>query len=181
MAAPSSKTVQDLNGSWTANNNLSEESSAEILKLQGVSWLTRKVIAMANVTLIIDQRKDESGNILLDIENKPSGGLPATQEKRVLNWKPVELNHGLFGNIRGRSRICKLGDLDDDYLRQGWEDGTEEVMHFKTEHLDSKGVVTQQAIGFIVFDGTRYHARRVLVTKDDGERLETKLVYDYQC
>ncbi|KOS45920.1 hypothetical protein ACN38_g3111 [Penicillium nordicum] len=179
MAAPASKTVQDLNGSWSVNNDLSE-SSAEILKVQGVNWLTRKVIALANVTLTIDQRKDENGEILLDIENKPSGSLPATQEKRVLNWKPVELNHGLFGNIRGRSRICKLADLDDDYLRHGWEDGTEEVMHFKTEHLDSKGVVTQQVGGFIVLNGTRYHARQVLVTKDDGERLEAKLVYDYQ-
>ncbi|CAI7632645.1 hypothetical protein PCG10_006809 [Penicillium crustosum] len=179
MAAPASKTVQDLNGSWAVNESLSE-SAAEILKVQGVNWLTRKVIAMANVTLTIDQRKDENGNTLLDIENKPSGGLPATQEKRVLNWQPVELNHGLFGNIRGRSRICKLADLEDDYLRQGWEDGTEEVMHFKTEHLDSKGVVTQQVAGFIVLNGTRYHARRVLVTKDDGERLEAKLVYDYQ-
>ncbi|KAJ5992497.1 hypothetical protein N7451_008221 [Penicillium sp. IBT 35674x] len=179
MAAPAFKTVQDLNGSWVANNNLSE-SSAEILQAQGVNWLTRKVIAMANVTLTINQRKDENGNILLDIENKPSGGLPATQEKRVLNWKPVELNHGLFGNIRGRSRICKLADLDDNYLRQGWEDGTEEVMHFKTEHLDSEGILTQQVAGFMVHNGTRYHARRVLVTKDDGERLEAKLVYDYQ-
>ncbi|KAJ5913040.1 hypothetical protein N7504_001923 [Penicillium tannophilum] len=179
MAAPASKTVQDLNGSWAANNDLSE-SSAEILKAQGVNWLTRKVIAMANVTLVINQRKDENGDILLDIENKPGGGLPTTQEKRVLNWKPVELNHGLFGNIRGRSRICKLADLDDDYLRQGWEDGTEEVMHFKTEHLDSKGILTQQVAGFIVLNGTRYHARRVLVTKDDGESLEAKLVYDYQ-
>ncbi|KGO77679.1 Calycin [Penicillium italicum] len=180
MAAPASKTVQDLNGSWAVNDNLSE-SSAEILKVQGVNWLTRKVVAAANVTLIISQRKDENGNILLDIENKPSGGLPATQEKRILNWEPVELKHGLFGNIRGRSRICKLADLDDEYLRQGWEGSTEEVMQFKTEHLDSKGVVTQQVGGFIVLDGTRYHTRRVLVTKDDGERLEAKLVYDYQC
>ncbi|KAJ5192814.1 hypothetical protein N7449_008956 [Penicillium cf. viridicatum] len=180
MAAPASKTVRDLNGSWAVNNDLSE-SSAEILKVQGVNWLTRKVIAMANVTLTINQRKDENSNILLDIENKPSGGLPTTQEKRVLNWEPVELNHGLLGNIRGRSRICKLADLDDDYLRQGWEDGTEEVMHFRTEQLDSKGVVTQQVAGFIVLNGTRYHTRRVLVTKDDGERLEAKLVYDYQC
>ncbi|RAK88589.1 hypothetical protein BO79DRAFT_255251 [Aspergillus costaricaensis CBS 115574] len=179
MAAPASKTIHDLNGSWTANNTLSE-SSADILKVQGVNWLTRKVIAMAHVTLNISQSTDEAGNIHLDIENKPSGGLPATQEKRVLNWEPVELTHGLFGNIRGRSRICKLADLDDDYLRQGWEDGTEEVMHFKTEHLDSKGVITQQVAGFIVIGGTRYHARRVLVTKDDGERLEAKLVYDYQ-
>ncbi|KGO41359.1 Calycin [Penicillium expansum] len=179
MAAPASKTIHDLNGSWAVNDNLSE-SSADILKVQGVNWLTRKVIAMANVTLTIDQRKDENGEILFDIDNKPSGGLPATQEKRVLNWKPVELTHGLFGNIRGRSRICKLADLDDDYLRQGWEDGTEEVMQFKTEHLDSKGVVTQQVGGFIVLNGTRHYARRVLVNKEDGERLEAKLVYDYQ-
>ncbi|KAJ5239496.1 hypothetical protein N7468_004115 [Penicillium chermesinum] len=179
MAAPPSKTIQDLNGTWVANNDLSE-SSAEILKTQGVNWLTRKVLAMASVTLVINQRKDENGNILLDIENKPSGGLPVTQEKRVLDWKPVELHHGLLGNIRGRSRICKLADLDDDYLRQGWEDGTEEVMHFKTEQLESKGIVTQQVAGFIVLNGTRYHARRVLVTKEDGERLEAKLVYDYQ-
>ncbi|KAJ6141248.1 hypothetical protein N7470_010144 [Penicillium chermesinum] len=143
------------------NNDLSE-SSAEILKTQGVNWLTRKVLAMASVTLVINQRKDENGNILLDIENKPSGGLPVTQEKRVLDWKPVELHHGLLGNIRG------------------WEDGTEEVMHFKTEQLESKGIVTQQVAGFIVLNGTRYHARRVLVTKEDGERLEAKLVYDYQ-
>nr|QYO45714.1 LCCL-domain containing protein [Beauveria bassiana] len=83
-------------GSWNAKLS---DSSDVVLKAQGVNWLMRKVITMATVTLIVTQTKDASGNILLDIENKPSGGMPGAVEKRVLNWEPVELNHTLFGNI----------------------------------------------------------------------------------
>lgn len=160
------------------NSTLSESSDA-ILKMQGVNWLTRKVIGMATITLTMDQCIDEATkDILLDIESQPSGGMPASQEKRVLNWQPVELNHPLFGNIRGKSRQVKVSELEDAYLSSGWEDGTENLYHFNTEHLDKKGVVTQQVLGFAVIDGVRRQVRRVLIT-GPSERLEVRLVYDY--
>ncbi|KAM3445572.1 hypothetical protein NHJ13734_000273 [Beauveria thailandica] len=179
MAAPADKTVLDLNGNWIMNAKLSDSSDA-VLKAQGVNWLMRKVITMATVTLIVTQTRDASGNVLLDIENKPSGGMPGAVEKRVLNWEPVELNHTLFGNIRGRSRVVRVGELDDEWLRGGWEEGTDEVLHFKTEHMDSKGVVTQQVLGFVRVDGVRYQARRVLVTTEGVDKnVEITIIYDY--
>ncbi|KAE9365419.1 hypothetical protein N431DRAFT_430924 [Stipitochalara longipes BDJ] len=135
---------------------------------------------MATITLTITQTVDSTtGNTQLDIESKPNGGLPGTMEKRVLDWAPVTLNHALLGNIRGRSRWCKLSDLDAPFLRDGWEEGTDEVIHFYTQHLDDKRLVTQQVMGFVVIDGVRHHARRVLVTKGEKERLEAKIVYNY--
>lgn len=140
----------------------------------------RRIIAMATITLTINQTVDSTtGHTHLGIESKPNGGLPGTMEKRVLDWAPVTLNHAMLGNIRGRSKWCKLADLESEFLREGWEEGTEEVMHFYTVHLDEKGLVTQQVVGFMVIDGVRYHARRLLVTKGTTERIEAKLVYNY--
>lgn len=147
--------------------------------MQGVNWLTRKVIGMATITMNVKQTIDETTKDMhLNIENQPSGGMPASQENRVLNWTPVELNHPLFGNIRGKSRQIKLADLEDAYLKSGWEEGTEDLLQFYTEHLDKAGVVTQQIVGFMVVDGVRRQARQVLVTSGD-DRLEIRLVYDY--
>nr|QYO45730.1 LCCL-domain containing protein [Beauveria bassiana] len=135
---------------------------------------------MAAVAVIGTLSKDASGNILLDFENKPSGGMPGAVEKRVLNWEAVELNHTLFGNIRGRSRVVKVDELEDEWLKGGWEEGTEEVLHFKTEHIDSKGVVTQQVLGFVKVEGVRYQARRVLVTTEGSDKnVEITIIYDY--
>ncbi|KAM3556717.1 hypothetical protein MY1884_004901 [Beauveria asiatica] len=179
MAAPADKTILDLNGNWIMNAKLSDSSDA-VLKAQGVNWLMRKVIAMATVTLVVTQTRDAPGNVLLDIENKPSGGMPGAVEKRVLNWEPVELSHTLFGSIRGRSRVVRVAELDDEWLRGGWEEGTDEVLHFKTEHMDSDGVVTQQVLGFVRVDGVRYQARRVLVTTEGVDKnVEITIIYDY--
>ncbi len=67
---------------------------------------------------------------------------------------------------------------ESEFLREGWEEGTEEVIHFYTLHLDEKRLVTQQVVGFMVIDGVRHHARRLLVTKGMTERL-AKMVYNY--
>jgi hypothetical protein len=150
------------------------------MKFQGVNWLMRRVINMATITLTINQTiNSTTGDTLLDIESKPNGGLPSSMEKRILNWTPVTLNHAMLGNIRGRSRWCKLSDLSSAYLREGWEEGTEDMIHFYTQHLDHKGIVTQQVVGFVVIDGVRYHARRILVTKGEKESIEARLIYDY--
>lgn len=135
---------------------------------------------MATITLTITQTVNSTtDNTQLDIESKPNGGLPGTLEKRVLDWVPVALTHALLGRIRGRSRWCRLAELDSVFLREGWEEGTQEVIHFYTKHLDGKRLVTQQTVGFVVIDGVRRHARRVLVTKGEMERLEARIVYNY--
>jgi hypothetical protein len=77
------------------------------------------------IAMTINQMVDIiTGHTHLDIESRPNGGLPGTMEKRVLDWALVTLNHAMLGNIRGRSRWCKSADLDSEFLREGWEEGT---------------------------------------------------------
>lgn len=140
----------------------------------------RKVVSMATLTLIVDQNvDDDTGYTHLNIENKSNNGMPGAMERRVLDETPVELNHTLLGSIRGRSKYCTLAELEEPWLREDWEDGTDKVMHFNTEHLDQQPVVTQQVSGFMTVDGVRRYARKVLVTKGADQRVQARLLYDY--
>nr|QYO45727.1 LCCL-domain containing protein [Beauveria bassiana] len=100
-------------------------------------------------------------------------------EKRGIHWEPVELGHSLSGSIRGRSRVVKVDELEVEWLKGEWEEGKEEVMQFKTEHIDSKGVVTQQVLGLVKVEGVRYQARRVLVpTEGSDKNGEITIIYE---
>lgn len=50
MAAPPEITCKNLQGKWHMNKSLCTRTE-EILALQGIGWLTRKAIGLANVTV----------------------------------------------------------------------------------------------------------------------------------
>lgn len=100
------------------NKQLSD-SSDEILRLQGVSWVTRKLIGLATITLYIlhskakpeppsDSASDEVERI--DIESIGTGGLTST-ENRVLNWVDQATNSPIFGHTRETSLILPFHPL----------------------------------------------------------------------
>lgn len=149
-----------------------------MLEVQGVNWVTRKAIGSAAVTLTIKQYTDsETGLTHVDIDQSSSLGA-GTQERRVLDWTGREANNPLFGRVQGKTRWATLAELDDDFLKEGFEDGTTEVIHTWTEHLDS-GATTQQAWGFEIIDGQRYYVRHVVARKGD-QVARIKMVYDWQ-
>ena len=101
------------------NHSLSDDTD-KILTLQGVSWVTRKIINNATITLHIKQYKDDEGVEHIDIEQTVTGGITASPEKRTLDWTPRKSEHSLFGFIIGKARRIPITDVTDGYLNSGW-------------------------------------------------------------
>ncbi|KAL2005636.1 hypothetical protein VTN00DRAFT_10129 [Thermoascus crustaceus] len=112
MAAPADVTVQDLNGTWVMDKTLSTPTDP-ILKLQGISWITRKAISYATITLSIseyaeaDPAADNKPIVHIDVEQTATGGIRGTTEKRVLSWVEREHSDHIFGNCVGQSRFVR--------------------------------------------------------------------------
>lgn len=145
--------------------------------MQGVSWLTRKVLTASAITMRIQQSVDDQGLTHLTIESKSGSALPSSTENRLLNDETRHANHPIFGKITGRTRWAELSALPSEWLASGWETGTTRVILMTTEHLDHDAV-TYQAGGLEILDGERRYVRHVEVRKG-GEVLQAKLVYDY--
>ncbi|KAI2782355.1 hypothetical protein F4815DRAFT_443352 [Daldinia loculata] len=150
MAAPASKTIGDLNGKWVLNKTLSDPVDPA-LSLQGVSWLVRKAIGAATVTLATKQYQGPatppnttSTELVtrIDIQQIATAGVKGTAENRCLDYEFREHSDWLFGRVRGRSRWIgseelaahvgpdgearKTGVVEDDFAARDWLEGEEE-------------------------------------------------------
>jgi len=194
MAAPANKTIGDLNGKWVMNKNLSTPIDSG-LALQGVGWMTRKVIGLATVTLEVKQftappspPAEPSGAPAthIEIEQTITGGTRGTTEKRCADNEFREHSDWLFGHVKGQSRWIKTEEISDNFLKSGWLEGEEEKTgpngesHFLShvESLDN-GWTATQIWGFKTDkDGKRRYARNVVIAKG-SERVELQLWYDF--
>lgn len=125
MALPPTVTIRDLNGVFVLNKTLSQSPDA-LLALQGLSWLTRKAIWLATITLTIRSYTDSTSanpppdaqpvttqNIdtatptvtHIDITSTVSGLRTTTQENRTLDWTTRSHHDSIFGHVEGRSRF----------------------------------------------------------------------------
>jgi len=188
MAAPAEITLKDLSGQWVLDKTLSDDTDP-ILQLQGVGYLTRKAIAWATITLHVKQYS-EAGVVHIDIDQTATGGIKGTTELRVLNWSEKSHKDHLFGEVKGRSRWTDVGaegwDALDSYLKEGWLTGDSEKsgpngeVHVQSWVENTKdGWIANQIWGFIEIEGTRYYARRVVVTKGD-KALKVRMVYKWE-
>jgi len=84
-----------------------------------VSWLTRRALALATITLYVRHYKDDSNVEHIDI-NQTVTGIPGTTENRTLDWTFRENNEYLFGPTLGKSRRVRLDEIDNEFLRNGW-------------------------------------------------------------
>jgi hypothetical protein len=96
------------------------DDTDEILRLQGVSWFTRRALSLATVTLYIEHYKDDNKVEHIDIDQKLTGGLAGTTENRILDWTFREKSDYLFGPTLGRSRRVRVDEIDNEFLRNGW-------------------------------------------------------------
>ena len=140
--------------------------------------ILRKAITSVPIATIIHERVNPgTGLTELDVESKPKAGLPGETSSYVLNGEPKEYKHSIYGKVRESIQWRKLEELDSDYLRQGFESGTTEVILSTMEHLEN-GTTTDIAYGFEVIDGVRYHTRRIFGKKGD-EAILNRVVYDW--
>ncbi|KAL3419327.1 hypothetical protein PVAG01_09549 [Phlyctema vagabunda] len=186
MAAPPEITLGDLSGQWVINKTLSDDPDP-VLAMQGVGWWTRKAIAYATVTLHVKQYVDEQGLTHIDIEQTATGGIKGTTELRTLDWVEREHNDHIFGDLKGKGRWLNFdsGLIDDDYLKEDWLEGPEEVAGPNGEkHIQSfvdaaGGWTGNQIWGFAMIGNERRYTRRFTVIKGDQVK-KIRLVYDWQ-
>ncbi|KIY45755.1 hypothetical protein FISHEDRAFT_60894 [Fistulina hepatica ATCC 64428] len=176
MAVPADLTTKDLSGKFTLNRSLSGDS-ANMLELQGVSWIKRKVINAASITIKVQHTRSEDGLETLVVEQ-------GNADERDLNWTEKATNHPAFGHIVGKARRIKLEELDVPFLKEGWTSDTLEngVINWYVQSDPTKGDtvwITNQTWGIEEIDGVRRYVRHVKFTGPKGEDIESKMVYDY--
>ncbi|KAM0278023.1 hypothetical protein ACHAQH_005392 [Verticillium albo-atrum] len=192
MAAPAEKTINNLTGKWVMNKTLSD-SPEPALALQGVSWMLRKGIGLATVTLNIKQYDGAPSPpstasepaTHIDISQTATGGIKGTTENRCLDMEFREHSDWLFGNCRGQSDWRSAEEIEDAHLKKGWLEGEAENtgpqgkshVYSHVENLDTFWTATQ-IWGFQEIDGARRYARNIVVAKGD-DKVEFRLVYDY--
>ncbi|KAK4105400.1 hypothetical protein N658DRAFT_417558 [Parathielavia hyrcaniae] len=193
MAAPTNKTIGDLNGQWVMNKTQSSNIEPG-LALQGIGWVTRKMVSMATVTLQVKQYvgppsppSDPAGPEVahVEIEQTGTGGMKGTTEKRCLDSAFREHSDWLFGHVKGQSKWLAAANITDDFLKAGWLEGDAEKggpngeTHLLSyvESIDSNWTATQ-VWGFKTIDGERKYVRNVVIAKGE-ERVELQLIYDW--
>ncbi|KAF8078762.1 LCCL domain-containing protein [Lyophyllum atratum] len=184
MATPETLTILDITGKYVMNKTLSDQSTDEILRLQGVAWLKRKAIGYGTVTLNIKHFKDEAGAEHVDIDQTLTGGIPGTSERRTLTWTERENEDHLFGAVIGKSRRTKVDILEDEFLKKNWTEDTFEhgvIQSYVESNTPKSGTtwIANQTWGLEIIDGERRYTRHVKFTGPGGEDIECRLVYDY--
>ncbi|KAK3693573.1 hypothetical protein B0T22DRAFT_43364 [Podospora appendiculata] len=193
MAAPPSKTIKDLSGKWVMNKAQSSPIEPALV-IQGIGWVTRKVVGLATLTLDVKQyagppsppAEPSAPEVThIEIEQTGTGGMKGTTEKRCLDNVFREHSDWLFGSVRGQTKWIATADIDDKFLAEGWLEGEAEAGGPNGEthvlsHVESldNGWTATQTWGFQLVDGVRKYARHVVVAKGT-QRAELTLVYDH--
>ncbi|THZ52407.1 hypothetical protein D6C90_01134 [Aureobasidium pullulans] len=183
-----------------ANKQLSDSTDAA-LQMQGIGWLVRQAVKYSNVTLHVKQVQYTSnplghGTVLMkpqfvgednlmhiDSEQITTGNI-RNLEDRIIDFQWREKDDRIFGKVNGRSRYVQLDEVEDEYLRQGWDDQFlvqegHQVLQIFVESLGKKPNWTaEQVWGFEVVDGSKRHTRRIIVKKGKEEH-KLRLVYDW--
>ncbi|KAK3949279.1 hypothetical protein QBC32DRAFT_349566 [Pseudoneurospora amorphoporcata] len=193
MAAPANKTIGDLSGKWVMNKSLSSDLDPG-LKLQNISFLTRKLVTSVTLTLDVKQFSAPPSPpaeacapavIHIEIEQTGTGGIKGTSEKRCLDNVFRDHKDWLFGHVKGQTRWVSGDDIEDAFLKSGWIETEEEkkgpngethVLSYVESYTD--GWTATQIWGFKILEGERRHVRNVVIAKG-SERVEMQLVYDY--
>ncbi|KAJ5650967.1 uncharacterized protein N7484_004690 [Penicillium longicatenatum] len=198
MATPISKNVTNLVGTWSLNRKLSDDPD-QIFAVQGVPWITRKVLRFANLTLQIsqsvsssdassegatDSSSDISSVTTLHIKQTIHPGGFNSETTYPVNGVGQDMSLPIFGDINMLLRYINTAEIKDDVLRQGLEDGCSSNMVIDEAAYNTKMDWTAQVVwGFEMINGKRYFTRNVITSKNSqkNEPVVARMVYDYQC
>ncbi|KZT05983.1 uncharacterized protein LAESUDRAFT_759867 [Laetiporus sulphureus 93-53] len=183
MAVPPEMTVLNISGKYIMSKSLSDHTD-EILRLQGLGWLKRKIIRMGTLYLSIKHYTDENSIEHIDILQTLSG-LSNTDEDRILDWEPRPHEDDTFGNVLSQSKRVSIDEVDNEWLKKGWTKDTREMSLVLTRAESDTAKngtrwVAVQTWGFEEINGEKRHVRHVDFTGPEKEKVQARLVYDYQ-
>ncbi|KAK5172158.1 uncharacterized protein LTR77_003796 [Saxophila tyrrhenica] len=178
MAVPPEITIHNLTGSYTLNRTLSD-SSQQVLKMQSIGFLVRQAVAYSTVTVTLQQYTNPTTGLRhLDQTQTSTGGI-RNFEDPIMDWKYTEKENWIWGKVKGRSRYAKLSEVEDEWMREGWEDGNAEVVEGYVEGLKD-GWSAWQVWGFAVVGGERKHVRKILARRPKWKEQRIRMVYDWK-
>jgi len=181
------------------NKTLSDDTD-EVLRLQGVSWFTRRAIALSTITLYVRHYKGDDGVERIDIDQTLTG-IPGTSENRILDWTFREHDDYLFGPVLGKSRRANVDEIENEFLGEGWlpdtvRDGVinsyvksdtpksntswiaEQVCR-PFQHACLQNGLPVQTWGFEQVNDERRYVRHVDFIGPENEHIQARLVYDF--
>ncbi|KAF2733122.1 hypothetical protein EJ04DRAFT_606555 [Polyplosphaeria fusca] len=179
MAAPSEKTAADMNGRWRLNKGLSGNTN-ELMTLQGVSWIMKKAISLADIIICITQRGTGAETVVV-LENTANFGLRGTTETRLLNWISTSHKDPIWGHVHGRSKFLSAGEAAQEAsltgLFQHFGMSAQDIIYSEAEAADGTWK-SQMLWGFELIEGTRYFVRNTRVCRG-SKQATAQIVYDY--
>ncbi|KXG53377.1 uncharacterized protein PGRI_004270 [Penicillium griseofulvum] len=186
------KDIPDLTGTWVLNRKLSTDPD-EIMVLQGVPWVIRKVLRHARLSLqisqatstCVDEKCDESA-VLADLKSVTSLRITQTVNPGGFDSEGVYLIDGskqdlslpIFGDLQTKLNFIDKSDVLEDSVRQIVEMASLTKTVIQELALNSsKGWDAEVIWGFEQLDGKRYLTRNIRTTKED-KKVIAKMVYD---
>ncbi|KAE8148293.1 hypothetical protein BDV25DRAFT_158573 [Aspergillus avenaceus] len=176
MAAPTDITLKDISGEWMMDKTLSNPTEP-LLALQGMGWMKRKALNMANITLQVHQYPDNEDSKVMHvhIDQIVTGGIKGTTENRRTDWTPREHEDHVFGRVKGQSRLIRGSKGADGKLRPNVELSTktddEKVHKFLRAEILVDGTDSE---GFLVDNvGEEYGEGEGLLLQSYVENLDS--------
>ncbi|KIK70834.1 hypothetical protein GYMLUDRAFT_32907 [Collybiopsis luxurians FD-317 M1] len=172
-------TTLNIAGKFKMNKALSE-SMDEMLNLQGVGWLKRKAMSTITITITIKHYENSNGVESLSLVQSIPGVDAEEPEEKVLNWVEQIKDTKMFGPCVTKARRVRIEELEDTYLKDGWDAETLEhgciLVHLAPQGKAGWSMI--QTWGMETINGEKHHVRRISLTAK-GETLQNRIVYDY--
>ncbi|KAF2866132.1 hypothetical protein BDV95DRAFT_612001 [Massariosphaeria phaeospora] len=179
MAAPPTKTIYDLDGRWSLNKGLSDNLDS-VMRLQGLSWLSRKAVNAAQITTQITLA-GRGPSATLTLANTANFNIKGTTEVRTLDWEWRDFKDYIWGAFQDRSRHVHKKNLAPTVSSGEWLESLQgdDATLIESEVRASDGAWTNRMLwGFKVFGSERFLIRHMEVRRG-RESAHAVLVYDY--
>ncbi|KAJ5971502.1 uncharacterized protein N7479_001420 [Penicillium vulpinum] len=200
MAEPHCKdAVPDLTGTWVLNRRLSTDPD-EIMVLQGVPWVIRKVLRHARLSLQMwqttspsaekdtctEEKHDES-SVLAD-NSKSVTSLRVTQTVNpggfdsegsyFIDGSKQDASLPIFGDVQMQLQFIDRSEIVEDTIREIVKVASlsDKVIQ-ELAHNTTKGWEAEVIWGFEELEGKRYLTRNISTTKEE-KKVIAKMVYD---
>ena len=89
---------------YISQNKSLSSNFERLMTLQGVPWIIRKAICLADITIHIEQRGTGRSTTMI-LENKANFNIKGTVETQTLDWEMAPHEDYIWGRVQGR---CKF-------------------------------------------------------------------------
>ncbi|KAL3426510.1 hypothetical protein PVAG01_00019 [Phlyctema vagabunda] len=191
MASPEHITIHNLSGNWELNKELSDKLN-DVLVIQGVPFLLRKLVNFATVSETVAETKKTDGTCGLIVTKSVAGLFRGTAD--AFEGSGIEIivpSTYLSPTVHVRSWWVDLssksepkqptGELLDPYLLRDWlaEEPAGVPDHFAGRGFNAGSGVTDNMVwGFCLVGGKRYRAVKYYVCKGKQE-VRARLVFNW--